>query len=79
MRKFYRTTIKIVVLSEYEYNPSSLDRVRYDITEGDCSGIWNITKREKLTPKVMARALRMQSSDPEFFMLDKHGNDIQDD
>lgn len=77
MTKFYRTTIKVVVLSEFPYDPSSLEQVHNDITFDGCSGQWNVTKSEELTPKKMARALRMQGSIPEFFGIDEHGNRIE--
>ncbi len=37
-RKFYKTIIKVEVLSEAPFNPSNLGEVHEAVTEGDCSG-----------------------------------------
>jgi hypothetical protein len=76
-RKFYRTTYKVVILSEGEYGKASLYRIHYDITEGSCSGEVKRVSSKALTPRKMAKALMEQGSDPEFFMLDENGNEIE--
>ena len=75
-RKFYKTTIKVVVLSEEPYQYENLVQVHNDITDGDCSGKHEITKAEELTAKQAAKALKAQGSDPEFFQITDEGEDI---
>jgi hypothetical protein len=71
----------IEVLSEDELDLSAmgLSGIVYAITEGDCSGDYNITKHKIIDGKKMAERLIMQGSDPEFFQLDEHGNDVEDE
>lgn len=75
-RKFHRTIITIEVLSEEPYNPEDLNDVAHDITTGDCSGNWSITKQEVVDGETMAKLLIQQRSEPGFFQLDDEGNDI---
>jgi len=76
MPKYYKTIIKVEVLSEGKYNPEDLEQVHMDITDGDCSGKWDIESSTKLTSKQAAKALIAQGSAPEFFMLDEEGNRV---
>lgn len=78
MRKFYCTRFYIEVLSKEPYHPKNLRQIAYDITDGDCSGSWGQEEQTELTPKETIEALREQGSDPEFFMLDDEGNDLED-
>lgn len=75
-RKFYRTTIKVVVLSEEPFDYDDLYGVHLAITDGDCSGHYETAKSETLTAKQAAKALQAQGSDPEFFQLTDEGKDI---
>lgn len=70
-RKFFKTTITITVLSEDEpISPdSSLDDVIYEITEGNCSGDYEVSDVQELSPEETAKALIEQGSDPSFFEL----------
>jgi len=78
--KYYRTEIKVVVLSEEPYEFESLENTAYHITDGDCSGEVSIVEANKeLTGPEMARALQDQGSDPEFFQLDASGNDLSEE
>lgn len=77
-RTFHRTLIQIEVLSEEYYEPETLEQIASDIQEGDCSGQWNIKLRQELSGHRMALYLKRQGSDPEFFGLDEHGNDIEE-
>jgi hypothetical protein len=77
-RVFHLTTIVVNILSEDRYQPASLEQIARDIIYGDCSGEWRITGRLELSPKNVARRLIAQGSDPEFFQLDKDGNDLQE-
>ena len=78
-RKFYRTIIKVEVLHE---DPrvlaklEGLDEVHALITDGPCSGFWNVTRGPtEMNGLQTARLLLKQGSDPEFFSLDERGND----
>jgi len=74
-RKFYRTEIKVVVLSEDPVDFDGLAGVHFAITAGDCSGSWCVTKATKLNGKQAVRALKAQGSDPCFFQLTESGED----
>ena len=74
--KYHRTVIQVEVLSEEPYEFENLGNLAYDIEEGDCSGSASIVEIKELTGKQMAKALKSQGSDPEFFQLDKDGNSI---
>lgn len=54
----------------------SLAQIAAAITEGDCSGAIEHTVVELSAPEA-ARALLAQGSDPEFFMLDEDGAEIE--
>ena len=75
MKKFFKTTITIEILSEKKYNSTDLSKIAYDITDGDCSGKVEVSSYQELTPQEAAKALLAQGSDPEFFGLDDDGND----
>ena len=76
-RKFYRTIIiQVEVLSEAPIGAVELDTLHHMITEGDCSGRVNTVKQEQLNGRRAAEALLKQASDPSFFRLTRHGNDI---
>ncbi len=78
-RKFFKTTFKVEVLSEetpVEWD--NLSDVAYAITNGDCSGKITDEKVERLNAHDAALALQEQGSDPEFFQLDEHGNEVED-
>jgi hypothetical protein len=78
-RKFYRTIIQVEVLSETPYNETDLEQVAYDINQGEQSGKVSIISSDEMDGKTAATKLKEQGSDPDFFMLDIHGNDIHDD
>ena len=74
--KFYKTTLKVEVLSEKPFEWDDLSDVHCAITTGDCSGKVSETSRRVLTAKQVAKELRKQASDPEFFRLDEKGNEL---
>ena len=75
-RKFYRTVINLEILSEVPVNNASMDTISYQINEGSWSGKHStFIQDQELTGKQAAQFLIHQGSDPEFFMLDEHGND----
>lgn len=75
-RKFYKHTITVEVISETDAVPSNLADVAYQISDGGDSGVWEVSKTEKLNGKQAAQALIKQGSDPEFFGIDEAGNDV---
>lgn len=78
-KKYYRTIIKITILSDEPYETVTLEGMSYDITEGHCSGlIEDMTRNEELSSKEMAKELLNQGSDPEFLGLDVDGNEVED-
>lgn len=78
-RKFYKTIFYVEVLSEDTplEDVDSLHDIAYAIDEGDCSGMVNNVKSVRLTAQKAAQALIEQGSDPEFFQLDKNGNELE--
>jgi len=75
----YKTTIKVVILSEEEYEGNDLETINYDIMEGHCSGqLFDVKRNVKLTDKEMAEALQEQGSDPEFFNLTADGTRVKE-
>ena len=75
-RKFHKTVLQVVVLSEEPYNPESLAQVHHDTINGDCSGRWKVIETKELDGKQAARALKAQASDPGFFRLTDKGEDL---
>ena len=76
-RTFYKTTVTVEVLHEEPLNFETLADLHYTITDGDCSGKYEVTDFVAMDGKSMAKELQKQGSDPEFFQLDKKGNDIE--
>jgi hypothetical protein len=75
-RKFYKTVLKVVVLSEQPLEWDNLSDVDYAITSGDCSGEITDDKTTTLNAKQVVKELIKQGSDSEFFQLDSDGQDI---
>jgi hypothetical protein len=70
-RKFYRTVIEVVVLSEDPYDFTDLQRTAFDIVAGDCSGVCRVAKSEVCDAEQMAKYLQEQGSDPAFFGINE--------
>lgn len=68
-KKFYKSQIVIEVLSEEDIGDPSLEKILYQITEGDWSGVYSVKKVEVLNADQMRTALIGQGSDPDFFSL----------
>ena len=78
-RVFYRTVIKVEVLSEEPFNYNDLSSVSRQIEE-DCSGkVTDEVDNEEVDGPTMARLLMEQGSDPGFFRLTEEGGDDEDD
>lgn len=76
-RKFYRTTFKVVVLSEDRSTENlGLLAISQATDDGDCVGDLSVDTIEELTGPDAATALHELGSEPGFFMLDNDGNDV---
>ena len=80
-RKFYRSVITVEVLHEDPRalaGDITLADVHDIITTGGATGSWHVSGGPYvLSGKQMAKLLLREGSDPEFFELDGHGNDVQ--
>ena len=76
-RKFFRTLVTIEILSEGPIDSPSLDNINSEITDGDWSGKITYGESVEVSGLAMADLLRAQGSDPEFFQIDKLGNDLE--
>lgn len=85
MRKFIKTEFKLVVLAEGQslagtmVSDLNLEQLHHEITEGSCSGIFELISEDEVSGPEMARLLIEQGSDPEFFQLSPEGVDLIDD
>ena len=74
--RFYQTMFFVQVLSEEPLHPDmKLSEVHDAITTGNCSGKIRRCPTEVDGP-TMAALLIEQGSDPEFFGLDEHGQEV---
>ena len=81
-RKFRKYIVEIELLSEEPWDDldcASLSDIDYEMTEGHCSGRVKIKSDVELNGLQMAKALMKQGSDPEFFLIDEKGRDIDID
>ena len=75
-RKFYRTVVEVVILSEEPvHSDTDLDVIHYQITNGDWSGEVKVQDSVPVDGKTMASMLEEQGSDPSFFQLTAAGED----
>lgn len=65
-KQYYRTIITVEVLSDFPYDPESLEQISNDITDGDCSGKWQIVDSKEVNKHQMEQLLVEQGSDPSF-------------
>ena len=77
-RKFYRQLHTIEVLSEEPLPDMTLDELAYEISDGCASGRIISQPVEEVDGKKMADLLLEQASDPNFFMLNEDGSDLDD-
>jgi hypothetical protein len=78
MRKFYKHTYKVVVLSESPDEDDLYD-LADNVNEGpDCLHTWELSETKELTSKEAADALYDAGSEPGFFMLDDEGNSMNE-
>jgi hypothetical protein len=77
-RTFYKTVIQFEVLSEEPLGTVDLETIDYETTVGCWSGRFLDNAEKKLNGKQMAKALKVQGSDPEFFRLSEDGEDLEE-
>ena len=75
---YIKTVIQVEVLSEDDFNYETLKDVHNAITYDNCSGKITTISKDEVTPKEMAKLLKQQGSDTEFFRLDEEGNDLDE-
>lgn len=78
-RKFYKAKIEIEVVAEEPIDFNDLRDLDYQMTMGDWCGSYRIKYHKKITPKQAAKETERFGSDPDFFQLDKNGNDLTED
>ncbi|MFA7219001.1 MAG: hypothetical protein WC119_00550 [Synergistaceae bacterium] len=79
-RKFYKTTIKISILSEekIDFHNMTLADIDHEITEGGSSGeVWTSPTSE-IDAVQAVKGLSKMGSDPAFFRLTEDGEDCED-
>ncbi|RDJ34937.1 MAG: hypothetical protein DWQ19_08875 [Crenarchaeota archaeon] len=77
-RDFYRTILIVEVLSEdFPYDYCGLNQLSYDASN-EYSVSVDVQESKKVSPQLMAHLLEEQGSDPEFFRLNEHGEDISE-
>ena len=75
-RKFYKTVITTVVLSEYPIDDLETLEIHQQGRTGDFSLVNDRAKgSEEIDGPTAAKLLLDQNSDPEFFNLDEEGED----
>jgi hypothetical protein len=79
-RKFYRTEIKLIVISEdFPVGNQQLGLIATEIKVGDWCGEKLVVSEQELTPSEVVGALEEIRSGPDFFGLDNEGNDMEED
>lgn len=77
-RKFFVTKVTVTVLSEDKiHSDVSLGTISNKILFGEWSGAME-THSTEVSGAEMAKLLQKQGSDPEFFGIDKDGNEVRD-
>ena len=81
-KKIYKTIVQVEILSQEPLNDdfcNDLSGIAYEIVQGDLSGIVDTkVMNQELIGEEAIKEIINQGSDPEFFMMDKNGNEIED-
>lgn len=79
-KTIYRNTFKVTILSdEMLTGDENLADLHQQMIYGDWSGVLEDIKRnEPLKGMQAVKAVQDQGSDPEFFRMDKQGNELED-
>jgi hypothetical protein len=80
-KKIYRTTIQMIVLSEEPLSEGmSFEEIDANCDDGDFCGKTEWLKvNEVLEGREAAIAVEDTGSDPEFFQMDKDGNELEEE
>lgn len=79
MRKFYKTTITLTILSEDRpVDNLSMEGIGYAVTDGDCVLHTRTDGYVEVPAAEMARLLDEAGSEPDYFMLTPEGEDLRD-
>ncbi len=74
---YHRTVIQVEVLSQEPLGDMALATIAEEITTGDFSGRVSTVSAVEVNGPAMANLLIGQGSDPEFFGLDQHGQEVE--
>jgi hypothetical protein len=74
-KPLWKTVLKVVVLSDDGPLPddSDLESIGYLITEGGCTGKWEIESSEPISKEQMLKELEAVGTDAGFFFADEDG------
>lgn len=78
-KKLYKTIVIVEVLSEERIPEMDLVSLHNEIHFEHASGLVKYGKPTILKGKEAVRATRKQGSDEEFFMMDKNGNELEEE
>jgi hypothetical protein len=84
MARYWKTTLTVVILHEDDepviYDSiSDLERVAYEVNEGDASGQVTSAVLEEVTEERMAQLLEEQGSDPSFLIMPQDDDDNEEE
>ena len=75
MAKFFKTILKVEVLSEdCDVSSLGLDAINYAITDGDCSGLVTVEEVKQLSEEELVAECDKQGTDPAFFLGDEYND-----
>ena len=75
-RKFFKTVIRMTILSEDAPVFGSLAEIERAVDDGDLVGQVSVLKQIQISPRATARALSRYGSEPGFFQLKGNGEDL---
>jgi hypothetical protein len=74
----YKTRVVIEVISHNPFHFHDLQTLDHDITDGECSGKIDVSDSVEIKGKEALELIMAQGTDPEFFGMNRHGNDADD-
>lgn len=75
-RKFYKTEVKVTVLSEEPLDGMELGALHAAITDGDCMGNVEFGASQNISRSMCVDEVYKMHGDPGFFCLDEKGRDL---
>jgi hypothetical protein len=70
-RKFYRTVLRVEILSDKPYEFENLADVDHEIGDGGSSGQWSVVSQTTMTALETKKALEAQQSDGSYLLNDE--------